>query len=98
MLISFDWLKQLIAIDKPADEVAALLTDSGLEVEGLETFEVIQGGLQGMVIGQVLTGEKHPDAGKVSIEIAFLLFPRSENTMLVKMLPAIRSTKMKNGI
>ena len=67
MLISFDWLKQLIAIDKPADEVAALLTDSGLEVEGLETFEVIKGGLQGIVIGQVLTCEKHPDADKLSI-------------------------------
>jgi phenylalanyl-tRNA synthetase beta chain len=67
MLISFDWLKQLIAIDKPAGEVAALLTDSGLEVEGLETFEVIKGGLQGIVIGQVLTCEKHPDADKLKI-------------------------------
>src|SRR3712207_6424282 len=67
MLISFDWLKQLIAIDKPADEVAALLTGSGLEVEGLETFEVIKGGLQGLVIGEVLTCEKHPDADKLTI-------------------------------
>lgn len=67
MLISFDWLKQLIAIDKPAEEVAALLTDSGLEVEGLQTFEVIKGGLQGIVIGQVLTCEKHPDADKLKI-------------------------------
>ncbi|WP_026463686.1 phenylalanine--tRNA ligase subunit beta [Adhaeribacter aquaticus] len=67
MLISFDWLKQLIAINKPATEVAALLTDSGLEVEGLETFEVIKGGLQGIVIGEVLTCEKHPDADKLRI-------------------------------
>lgn len=67
MLISFDWLKQLIAIDKPADEVAALLTDSGLEVEGLETFDVIKGGLQGIVIGQVLSCDKHPDADKLKV-------------------------------
>lgn len=67
MLISYDWLKQLIALDKPAEEVAALLTDSGLEVEGLETFEVIKGGLQGIVIGQVLTCDKHPDADKLKV-------------------------------
>ncbi|MGV3504567.1 MAG: phenylalanine--tRNA ligase subunit beta [Adhaeribacter sp.] len=67
MLISYDWLKQLIALDKPAEEVAALLTDSGLEVEGLQTFEVIKGGLQGIVIGQVLTCDKHPDADKLKV-------------------------------
>ena len=67
MLISYDWLKDLISIDKPAPEIAALLTDSGLEVEGLETFEVIKGGLQGIVIGEVLTCEKHPDADKLNL-------------------------------
>jgi len=67
MLISFDWLKQLIATDKPAAEIAALLTGSGLEVEGLELFEIIKGGLQGIVIGEVLTCEKHPDADKLNL-------------------------------
>jgi len=67
MLISFDWLKQLIALEKPAAEIAALLTDSGLEVEGLELFEIIKGGLQGIVIGEVLTCEKHPDADKLNL-------------------------------
>src|SRR6476661_8531991 len=67
MRISFDWLKTLIPTDKPAAEMVALLTGSGLEVEGLEELESIPGGLQGIVIGEVLTCEKHPDADKLSI-------------------------------
>ncbi|MDX5443722.1 MAG: phenylalanine--tRNA ligase subunit beta [Hymenobacteraceae bacterium] len=67
MLISFDWLKQLIKTDKPADEIAALLTGAGLEVEGIHTVEMVKGGLEGMVIGEVLTCQKHPDADKLSI-------------------------------
>ncbi|QNF33361.1 phenylalanine--tRNA ligase subunit beta [Adhaeribacter swui] len=67
MLISYNWLKDLIAIDKPAAEVAALLTGSGLEVEGLETYDLVKGGLQGLVIGEVLTCEKHPDADKLRL-------------------------------
>jgi len=67
MLISYDWLKELINIDEPATEVAARLTDSGLEVEGLHTVEMIKGGLQGIVIGEVLTCEKHPDADKLRL-------------------------------
>ncbi|RNI29885.1 phenylalanine--tRNA ligase subunit beta [Rufibacter immobilis] len=67
MRISLDWLKTLISIDKPAQEVGKLLTDAGLEVEGIETFDVVPGGLQGMVIGEVLTCAKHPDADKLSV-------------------------------
>ncbi|WP_210488042.1 phenylalanine--tRNA ligase subunit beta [Rufibacter aurantiacus] len=67
MRISLDWLKTLIAIDKPAQEVGKLLTDAGLEVEGIETIDVVPGGLQGMVIGEVLTCAKHPDADKLSV-------------------------------
>src|SRR3712207_5313069 len=67
MLISYDWLQQLIKIDKPAAEIARLLTDAGLEVEGLYPYEIIKGGLQGIVIGEVLTCEKHPDADKLRI-------------------------------
>ncbi|GAA4313218.1 phenylalanine--tRNA ligase subunit beta [Nibribacter koreensis] len=67
MRISFDWLKQLFPTDKPAQEIGQFLTDAGLEVEGIETFEVVPGGLQGIVIGEVLTCAKHPDADKLSV-------------------------------
>ncbi|WP_161890200.1 phenylalanine--tRNA ligase subunit beta [Pontibacter russatus] len=67
MLISFDWLKQLIPINKDAEEVGALLTGAGLEVEGIETFDVVQGGLEGIVLGEVLTCAPHPDADRLRI-------------------------------
>lgn len=67
MTISFDWLKTLFPTALPAAEVAALLTGSGLEVEGLEELESIPGGLRGVVLGTVLTCERHPDADKLSL-------------------------------
>ncbi|RZL00848.1 MAG: phenylalanine--tRNA ligase subunit beta, partial [Hymenobacter sp.] len=67
MTISFDWLKTLFPTALPANEVAILLTGSGLEVEGLEDFESIPGGLRGLVLGTVLTCERHPDADKLSL-------------------------------
>ncbi len=67
MKISFNWLKTLINTSHSAQEVADLLTASGLEVEGLETFESLKGGLQGLVVGQVVECAKHPDADKLSL-------------------------------
>ena len=67
MRISLDWLKTLIPTDKPAAEIGALLTGSGLEVESLEELESIPGGLRGLVLGTVLTREAHPDADKLSL-------------------------------
>ncbi|OGX87871.1 phenylalanine--tRNA ligase subunit beta [Hymenobacter lapidarius] len=67
MRISLDWLKTLIPTDKPAAEIGALLTGSGLEVESLEELESIPGGLRGVVLGTVLTCEAHPDADKLSL-------------------------------
>ncbi len=67
MRISFDWLKTLIPTDKPAAEIGALLTGSGLEVESLEELESIPGGLRGLVLGTVLTCAAHPDADKLSL-------------------------------
>ena len=67
MLISFDWLKTLIDIKKSPQEIADLLTFSGLEVEGLEEVESVKGGLKGLVLGEVLTCEKHPDADKLKV-------------------------------
>ncbi|GAB3821815.1 hypothetical protein GCM10028895_24740 [Pontibacter rugosus] len=67
MLISFDWLKQLIPTDKTAEEIGTLLTGAGLEVEGIHTFDLVQGGLEGIVLGEVLTCERHPDADRLNI-------------------------------
>ncbi|MES2133070.1 MAG: phenylalanine--tRNA ligase subunit beta [Bacteroidota bacterium] len=67
MKISYNWLKTLIKIDLTPEQISEYLTDSGLEVEGMESFESVKGGLQGIVIGEVVEKEKHPDADKLSI-------------------------------
>jgi phenylalanyl-tRNA synthetase beta chain len=67
MNISYNWLKQYIDIDLPAEEVSKILTSIGLEVEGVETFETVKGGLEGFVIGEVKTCAKHPNADKLSV-------------------------------
>lgn len=67
MKISYNWLKQFIEIDWNADKTAALLTDLGLEVEGVSEFESVKGGLQGVVVGEVLTCVKHPNADRLSL-------------------------------
>ncbi len=66
MKISLSWLKEYIEIDKSPEEISAMLTATGLEVEGLEEIESIPGGMRGLVIGEVLTCEKHPNADKLS--------------------------------
>lgn len=67
MKISYTWLKDYINTDLSAEEIGVLLTDGGLEVESIEEVESIKGGLKGLVIGEVLTKEKHPDADKLSV-------------------------------
>ncbi len=67
MKISFDWLKQYININKDVETVSDILTQSGLEVEGIEKFETVPGGLEGLVVGEVKTCEKHPDADKLKV-------------------------------
>ncbi len=67
MKISINRLKDFISIDQSPKEIADLLTGSGLEVEGIEIFESLPGGLEGVVIGEVMTCEKHPNAYKLSI-------------------------------
>ena len=64
MKISYNWLKQYINVDLEPNKVAHVLTDTGLEVEGIETVEVIKGGLKGVVIGEVLSKEQHPNADR----------------------------------
>ncbi|MBL6657552.1 MAG: phenylalanine--tRNA ligase subunit beta [Flavobacteriales bacterium] len=67
MKISYNWLKEYINIDLDANVVAKYLTDTGLEVEGIEIVESIKGGLKGIVIGEVLTKEQHPNADRLSV-------------------------------
>lgn len=67
MRISYNWLKQFIKIDLPVEEVASILTDLGLEVEVVEKFQSIKGGLEGVVVGEVKTCEKHPDADRLKV-------------------------------
>lgn len=67
MKVSYNWLKNYIKTDLSPEKMSEILTDTGLEVEGLEKVETIKGGLEGVVIGEVLTKEKHPDADKLNI-------------------------------
>ena len=67
MKISFNWLKNYVSTELIIDEISKILTDTGLEVEGIEKMEAVQGGLEGVVIGNVLTCEKHPDADKLKV-------------------------------
>ena len=67
MKISYNWLKQYINVDLEPKKVAELLTETGLEVEGIETVESVKGCLKGVVIGEVLTKEKHPNADRLNI-------------------------------
>lgn len=65
MKISNNWLKEYIQTDLKTEKIGEFLTDIGLEVEGIEKFENIKGGLEGVVVGKVLTCEKHPNADKL---------------------------------
>ena len=67
MKISINRLKKYLVLTEGSEQIGALLTRSGLEVEGIEEFESVPGGLQGIVVGEVLTCEKHPDADKLSL-------------------------------
>ena len=67
MKISINRLKEYLYLNESPEEIAALLTQSGLEVEHLEPFVSVPGGLEGLVIGEVLTCVKHPDADKLSL-------------------------------
>ena len=67
MKISFHWLKDYIDIRETPAEIADLLTFSGLEVEHLEEYQTVKGGLEGLVIGEVLTCQPHPNADKLSL-------------------------------
>ncbi|MDG1040677.1 MAG: phenylalanine--tRNA ligase subunit beta, partial [Polaribacter sp.] len=67
MKISYNWLQQFLQIDWEAEKAGKLLTDLGLEVEGIETKESIKGSLAGIVVGEVLTCKQHPNADRLKI-------------------------------
>lgn len=67
MTVSYNWLKDYIDIPESPEEIGKVLTSTGLEVESVHPFETVKGGLNGLVIGEVLTCTKHPNADKLSI-------------------------------
>ncbi|MGB5172306.1 MAG: phenylalanine--tRNA ligase subunit beta [Eudoraea sp.] len=67
MKISYNWLKQFLKLDWEAEKTGELLTNLGLEVEGITKFESIKGGLEGVIVGQVLSCEQHPNADRLKI-------------------------------
>lgn len=67
MKISHSWLKQYIDVDLLPEQISEILTSIGLEVESLEKVESIKGGLKGVVVGKVITCERHPNADKLSV-------------------------------
>ncbi|MBQ3234213.1 MAG: phenylalanine--tRNA ligase subunit beta [Alistipes sp.] len=67
MNISFSWLKRYLKTDLEAERIAEILTELGLEVEEFEKIETIKGGLKGVVVGEVLTCEEHPDSDHLHI-------------------------------
>ncbi len=67
MKISYNWLKQFLQVQLEVEKTGELLTDLGLEVEGIQKVESIKGSLEGVVVGEVLTCEKHPNADKLKV-------------------------------
>ncbi|HKI88268.1 MAG TPA: phenylalanine--tRNA ligase subunit beta [Draconibacterium sp.] len=66
MKISYNWLKEYINLKETPEEVSKILTQTGLEVGSLEEVETVKGGMKGLVIGEVVTCEKHPDSDHLS--------------------------------
>jgi phenylalanyl-tRNA synthetase beta chain len=67
MKISYNWLRNYVDIPETPEEIGQVLTSTGLEVEHIEHFETVKGGLKGLVIGEVVSCSKHPNADKLSL-------------------------------
>lgn len=67
MNISYNWLKEYVDFDLTPEEVSAALTSIGLETDGVEEVQSIKGGLEGLVVGEVLTCEPHPNSDHMHI-------------------------------
>ena len=66
MKISYSWLKDYIKLEQSPEEISDILTQTGLEVGGLEEVDTVKGGLQGLIIGEVVTCEAHPNSDHLS--------------------------------
>lgn len=88
MLVSYNWLKKYAAFTQSPEELSVILTDCGLEVEGLEKYESIRGGLKGILTGHVVSCEKHPDADKLSLTLVDVGHP--EHLPIVCGAPNVR--------
>ena len=67
MNISFNWLKEFLNIDINIEEVSNILTDIGLEVEGIDDFQEVKGGFKGLLVGEVVSCIKHPNADRLKL-------------------------------
>ena len=67
MKISNSWLQKYLKVDLSIEKISELLTDIGLEVEGVYKYETVKGGLEGIIIGEILTKTKHPDADRLNL-------------------------------
>jgi phenylalanyl-tRNA synthetase beta chain len=67
MKVSYNWLKNYLNFDLSPEEVSEILTDTGLEIEKLESFESVPGGLKGVVVGHVTEAFQHPNADKLKV-------------------------------
>ena len=67
MKISYNWLKTYLDFNLVPNDVAEILTNTGLEVEGVQAYQSVAGGLEGVVIGEIMECEKHPDADKLKV-------------------------------
>ena len=67
MTISYKWLSEYLPVEIDAERLSRILTSIGLEVESMEHFEEVKGGLKGLVIGEVLSTDKHPNADKLTL-------------------------------
>ena len=67
MKISYNWLKEILDFEIDANQTSAVLTDIGLEVERVEVYENIKGALQGLVVGEIKSVERHPNADRLNI-------------------------------
>lgn len=67
MIISYQWLLDYLPEALPVDELGKILTSIGLEVEAIEASEAVKGSLEGLLIGEVLTCEPHPNADKLKV-------------------------------
>ncbi len=69
MKVSLNWLKQYVEVKESKEEISEILTNIGLEVEGMDVYESIQGSLKGFCIGKVLSCQKHSNADSLSVTL-----------------------------